>query len=143
MRRPTPAKGSPKGRVIIGKQIIEEEITPVTDMSFHALCSVLIVEDDFDIRRALSETLAYEGYQVIAAKDSREGLAIARVLNPAVIILDLLNSGSAEFTDSKKSDSSISGIPVISIEQRPIDVDSVINEIARLEERNGGHGDSK
>jgi len=51
--------------------------------------SILIVDDEIQIRRLLDITLSAQGYQVSAASTGKEGLAFAASLDPALIILDL------------------------------------------------------
>jgi CheY-like chemotaxis protein len=52
---------------------------------------ILIVEDDFAIRRTLANLLAEEGYEVTCAADGREAfsLLVDRGFRPRLIILDL------------------------------------------------------
>lgn len=52
--------------------------------------SILLVEDDVDIREALEEILGDEGYHVISAKDGKEGLARLQSSEPrpALCLLD-------------------------------------------------------
>jgi DNA-binding response OmpR family regulator len=38
---------------------------------------VLVVDDDRDVARLVADLLAAEGYEVVAARDGREGLAMA------------------------------------------------------------------
>ena len=53
--------------------------------------SVLIVEDDPDIREVLEEMLDAGGHRVTTATNGAEGLAaLDRVAAPAVILLDLM-----------------------------------------------------
>lgn len=53
--------------------------------------SILVVDDDFAIRRAIAEILLDEGYDVRCAANGLEALAILeeRALRPTLIILDL------------------------------------------------------
>jgi DNA-binding response OmpR family regulator len=51
---------------------------------------ILIVDDDPDIRDALSMILESKGYQVVTAQDGIEGLATLRSEMPNLLILDLL-----------------------------------------------------
>jgi CheY-like chemotaxis protein len=50
---------------------------------------VLIVEDDDDTRRLLAEWLQQEGYQVVEARDGREGLTALVGYRPNIVVLDL------------------------------------------------------
>jgi CheY-like chemotaxis protein len=51
---------------------------------------VLVVDDDPDIRAFVSEFLTEEGYEVRAAANGRDALAILASWRPAVILLDLM-----------------------------------------------------
>jgi DNA-binding response OmpR family regulator len=51
---------------------------------------ILIVDDDPDIREALSIILESKGYQVVTAQDGIEGLATLKAEMPNLLILDLL-----------------------------------------------------
>ena len=50
--------------------------------------SVLIVDDEVQIRRLLRVTLEASGYRVLEAANGQDGLAEAAQRNPDVIILD-------------------------------------------------------
>lgn len=52
--------------------------------------SILVVEDDADIRQLLWRYLEKEKYQVLLAKDGEEGLELAGANAPDLIILDLM-----------------------------------------------------
>jgi CheY-like chemotaxis protein len=56
-----------------------------------ARCSVLIVEDDPDIRLAISSLLEEDGYRVMAKADGAEGLAwlLEAAALPCLMLLDL------------------------------------------------------
>ena len=56
----------------------------------HTDCSVLIVEDDEDIRETLVEILEDEGYLAFGAANGAEALAIVQQWRPDVILLDLM-----------------------------------------------------
>lgn len=51
---------------------------------------ILVVDDDSDIREALTMVLESQGYQVITARDGVEGLACLKTEKPDLMILDLL-----------------------------------------------------
>ncbi len=51
---------------------------------------ILVVDDDPDIREALTMILEAQGYQVATAKDGAEGLASLKAQKPDLMILDLL-----------------------------------------------------
>jgi len=51
---------------------------------------ILIVDDDPDIREAMSAVLEAHGYTVVTACDGREGLSKLREISPDLMILDLM-----------------------------------------------------
>jgi DNA-binding response OmpR family regulator len=55
--------------------------------------TVLIVEDDADVRDAIALTLSMENFQVQAAENREAALAIIEVQPPSVIILDWFMPG--------------------------------------------------
>ena len=53
--------------------------------------TVLIVEDDLDIREALSQVLEFEGYPVVTATNGQEALTyLEHAEAPGLILLDLM-----------------------------------------------------
>src|SRR5215216_4828381 len=51
---------------------------------------LLLVEDDPDILKLLSTTLAFRGYRVITACNGKEGLEAIRKERPAIVIADIM-----------------------------------------------------
>ena len=51
--------------------------------------TVLVVEDDRDIRELLRWTLEVAGYQVIEAENGADGIAAARQYEPDAILMDM------------------------------------------------------
>lgn len=51
--------------------------------------TIIVVEDEAQIRRFLRTTLSSEGYQVIEAETGKQGMAEAATQKPELIILDL------------------------------------------------------
>ncbi|QSQ22201.1 response regulator [Pyxidicoccus parkwayensis] len=57
----------------------------------HAQHSILVVEDDQDIREAVAELLELEGYVVSSASNGQEGLnVLAGLRQPCLVLLDLM-----------------------------------------------------
>ena len=52
--------------------------------------SILLVEDEENIREALKYILTQENYSVTIASDGSEGLSLAQELNPDLILLDVM-----------------------------------------------------
>ncbi len=55
--------------------------------------SILVVDDEAQIRRALHSILSTRGYQVLSASDGAEGLDLAIEHNPSLTVLDLAMPG--------------------------------------------------
>jgi len=51
---------------------------------------ILLVEDDASVRELLKVLLEVEGYDILEARDGKEGLEKAGELNPDLMILDLM-----------------------------------------------------
>ena len=57
------------------------------------MSTILVVEDDLRIQRALHRQFTSEGYTVHLAGDGAEGLATCKALRPAGVVLDLMLPG--------------------------------------------------
>ena len=78
--------------------------------------SILIIEDDDDVREALAQLLEDEGYGVHAAHNGREGLQIAsEAVPPRVIVLDLMMPvmNGWEFLAARRDDPRLRNVPVV------------------------------
>jgi two-component system, OmpR family, alkaline phosphatase synthesis response regulator PhoP len=64
--------------------------------------SVLIVEDEEDIRELLSYTLIRDGYQVATVSSGEEALAVAEAKTPDLVLLDLMLPGLDGLTVCRK-----------------------------------------
>ncbi len=63
---------------------------------------ILIVDDDPDIREAISAVLEAHSHQVVIARDGKEGLAKLKEERPDLMILDLLMPGMDGFAVLKE-----------------------------------------
>jgi DNA-binding response OmpR family regulator len=79
------------------------------------MACVLVVDDEVDIREAVAELLADEGYEVLDAGDGAEALQKARAFHPSVVLLDLMMPGMNgwEFCQRRKGDPELERIPII------------------------------
>lgn len=78
--------------------------------------SILIVEDDEDVRGALAAVLEGEGYSVLEARHGEEALRTLRgSASVCLILLDLFmpTMNGWAFRDEQRRDPDLSGIPVI------------------------------
>lgn len=78
--------------------------------------SILIVEDDADIRESLRDAFEDRGYQVRCAANGLEGLeTLRRYERPCAVVLDLIMpvmSGN-DLYDAMQADPELSHIPVV------------------------------
>lgn len=78
--------------------------------------SVLVVDDDEDIRTVIELTLGLKGYEVRCAEDGLEALEQLHAdANASVILLDLRmpRMNGIEFLHALRSDPSLARIPVV------------------------------
>jgi CheY-like chemotaxis protein len=77
--------------------------------------TILIVEDDLDIREVMRMILEASGYQVFEAGDGAEALVVARARRPGIILLDLMMPGmdGFQFRELQLQDPAIASIPVV------------------------------
>jgi len=86
--------------------------------------SVLLIEDDTDIRSALREVLEAEGCTVTEASDGDSGLGMLQSMDPLpdVLLLDLMLPGALNGWDVlcvKQLDERLRGIPVVVLTAAP------------------------
>jgi two-component system, chemotaxis family, chemotaxis protein CheY len=114
--------------------------------------TILLVEDDFDVREALVETLREIGYNVDAAADGAQALEYLRDGGrPALILLDLMmpRMSGTEFRRVQKVDPALRDLPVVLLSadgtmdekarsldvagaiRKPIDLDELLAVIER------------
>ena len=85
-------------------------------MSREGLGTVLIVDDDHDLRDVLSEVLRDEGYGTASVSGGAEALAwLKGSLRPCIILLDLMMPGMDgwRFCAEQARDPAIRDIPVV------------------------------
>jgi PAS domain S-box-containing protein len=86
-----------------------------TDRITFSSSTVLIIDDDPNVRDLLSRTLIKEGYAVQSADSGDDGIALARKIKPIVIILDVMmpkKDGWAVLREIK-DDPELKSIPVV------------------------------
>jgi CheY-like chemotaxis protein len=116
--------------------------------------TILVVEDDCDVRDALIELLEYRGYLVVGAANGREALDRLRSsTRPALILLDLMMPvmDGWQFRAEQLRDPSLAPIPVVVISadgnvpqkaaaigvasylQKPVEADALLSAIERYD----------
>ncbi len=83
----------------------------------HATHRVLLVEDDADLREALSEALTERGLTVVCAVDGQDGLRQLRDAHPDVVVLDLMmpKLDGWQFRVQQRRDPMLAATPVVVI----------------------------
>ena len=95
--------------------------------------TVLVIDDEDDLRDSIVELLASQDYNVACAADGQEALARLRGdAKPDLILLDLMmpNMDGWEFREAQRQDPALASIPVVVMtatrNHRPIDVDQIL-----------------
>jgi len=112
------------------------------------MACVLVVDDESDIRDAVSELLSERGYDVVEAADGAEALAKLRACRPSVVLLDLMMPGMNgwEFRAAQREDPEVREIPVIVVSalgkvagldadgfiQKPFEADDLLTAVREL-----------
>lgn len=76
---------------------------------------ILVVEDELDVQLFVSNLLVSNGYDSVQAKDSVEGLEIAKRIRPDLIIMDpmLPDSGGIGLFQLLKRDKNLRKVPIV------------------------------
>ena len=101
--------------------------------------TIMVVDDDADIREAVADLLERNGYVVIPASNGQEALTALHACTgrPALILLDIMMpvmDGRA-FYDQQQSDPALRGIPVVAFSSfaSTLDSTSELNSLERLD----------
>lgn len=89
--------------------------------------TLLLVDDEEDLREVLTDVLAVEGYRVVTAASGGEALSLRASVQPELVILDLMLPDLSGFEVCKKIKSQVTGhLPVIILTARA-DLDSLVD----------------
>jgi CheY-like chemotaxis protein len=110
--------------------------------------TVLVVDDEADIRESLRDALGDEGYSVMLASNGKEALALLpKVPRPCAIILDLIMPvmSGMEFYEAMRAVPQPADIPVlistsdpsrapnrVPVMRKPINLDRLLMTVAAL-----------
>lgn len=113
-----------------------------------ALCQILVVEDQADVRLMLTAALEMEGYRVVGAADAMEGLACLRAQRFRLILTDyampggtgawmlhqanregILNGAAAIIVTAQPDLNGIEGVDVI---EKPLDLEAFLEQVRRI-----------
>ncbi|MFN6985070.1 MAG: response regulator transcription factor [Rhizobium oryzihabitans] len=89
--------------------------------------TILIVEDQAEIRELIRLTLAFDGYDLHEAESGAQGLALAERLQPDLVMLDVMLPGGMDgvaLCRALRSHPALSATPVVmlSAKSQPSDV---------------------
>jgi len=90
---------------------------------------ILVIDDDSRITTVLKRGLGYEGYIVDTAGDGQQGLEIARVRAPDLVILDILMPGMDGLEVCRRLRSVDNTLPILMLTAK----DAVSDEVMGLE----------
>ncbi len=112
--------------------------------------SILIIEDDADIRESLQLALESAGYTIDVAGNGEEGLRKLQAIDrPALILLDLMMPimNGLEFLAARRADQALASIPVVLVTayghlgdhatdlaglvRKPIDLDELLRIVSQ------------
>lgn len=111
--------------------------------------SILVVEDDDDIRNAIVDLLETEGYSTESAVNGKDALEKLRVIpKPCLVLLDMMMPimNGREFLDTVMKDSRLAPIPVLIVSavadktntegsvgflKKPIDIEVVLKVVGQ------------
>lgn len=79
------------------------------------MVTILIVEDEPTLNKALNEFLAEAGFATLSASDGEEAVKLAKAENPKLILLDIIlpKKDGYEVLDELKADEKTKKIPII------------------------------
>ncbi|MGY2360932.1 EAL domain-containing response regulator [Pseudomonas azotoformans] len=79
------------------------------------MATLLIVDDEPQVRKLLETLLHHEGYQTVSASSGEEALQVVAQQPPDLILLDIMMPGmdGYEVASQLKSDDATAGIPII------------------------------
>lgn len=92
-----------------------------------AKATIMVVEDDQDIRELISYNLGKEGYTVVPAESGEQALKLIETANPDIIILDIMLPGmdGIEVLRNLKQGSRHAAVPVIMATAKSEDSDII------------------
>jgi CheY-like chemotaxis protein len=99
--------------------------------------SILVVEDEADMRMLLRLILEREGYHIIEAEDGIQGLERVAEHPPALILLDLMlpRMGGLEFISGLRATPTWRSIPILVVTAKPLtyaDREQLKGSVARV-----------
>src|SRR5215813_15029996 len=95
-----------------------DENEPRSEKGGNIAGSILLIEDEVDIRTILKDALEWEGYHVYTASNGKEGMEILlQMPAPGLILLDLMMPvmNGWEFAKALEVDRAYAETPIVTI----------------------------
>jgi DNA-binding response OmpR family regulator len=89
-----------------------ETHAPAPDMAAEPL-SVLVIDDDPDVRDFIAATLEEQGYSVSHASDGRDGIKLFEQVQPDLVIVDFIMPGLSGADVARKIREKIADQPIL------------------------------
>lgn len=91
------------------------------------LVDVLVIEDDEIVARTIERTLRGKEFRVTVASSGVQGLQIARRLNPAIVLLDVIMPGMDGYAVCRemRGDPLLANIPILFLTAKSKDEDKI------------------
>jgi len=88
--------------------------------------TILVAEDDRHLREGLVETLAAEGYRVLAASDGAEALALFAAQRPDLVLLDIMMPEVNGYDVCRRLREQDRQVPVLMLTAKGEEIDKVL-----------------
>ncbi|HEY0065720.1 MAG TPA: response regulator transcription factor [Flavisolibacter sp.] len=86
---------------------------------------ILLIEDQVELCQILKDTLSLYGFDVTYALNGEDGYSIFTVLDPKIVIIDIMMPGSDGFSAVKQIRAVNKDVPVIMLTAKPLTEDLV------------------
>jgi DNA-binding response OmpR family regulator len=86
---------------------------------------ILVVEDEPDLVRGLTDALEFEGFDVVSSNQGREGVKLARERAPDLVLLDLMLPDINGFTVCEEIRAHSPLVPIIMLTARSQEADKI------------------
>lgn len=101
----------------VSQPVPEREVAAAVNKAKPQTDTILVIDDDPSVQDLMSRFLTRLGFEVAAATNGAQGLALAKKIRPAVITLDVMMPGMDGWDVLKtlKTDPDLTNIPVIMV----------------------------
>ena len=100
-------------------------------MTVTTTVTIIVIEDDHQIRRVVEGYLQQAGYQVLSAANGVSGLSLIQQKKPALVILDLMLPGLDGWEITRRlrtsNDPLLAGVYILMLTARVEEVDRVVD----------------